>query len=219
MTVADFALTSRRDRTGLCSYSALVGRSVCRIPQPHAIIALNGTIGLLCMGCISSRAKIMPHKIQDKKLVLRRRIVSFSFLVLGFVFGTILVTGVSVEGAGSPKFLIHPCPDTPNCVSSRAPAGPRRMPPIQYKGSFEDAQKQLLGIVRSLPRVSVVEDGGNYLKVEVRSAFFSFVDDVEFEFDDAEKLIHFRSASRIGYYDFGVNRRRMETIIREFSGK
>jgi uncharacterized protein (DUF1499 family) len=93
------------------------------------------------------------------------------------------------------------------------------MPPIQYEGSIEDARKRLVGIVRALPRVTVVEDTGNYLKVEVRSALFSFVDDVEFEFDDAAKLIHFRSASRVGYYDFGVNRRRMETIIREFSGK
>lgn len=93
------------------------------------------------------------------------------------------------------------------------------MPPIQYQGSREDARKRLLGIFRALPRVSVVEDNGNYLKVEVRSALFSFVDDVEFEFDDEAKLIHFRSASRIGYYDFGVNRRRMETIIKEFSGK
>jgi uncharacterized protein (DUF1499 family) len=91
------------------------------------------------------------------------------------------------------------------------------MTPIQYQGSFEDARKRLLGIVRALRRVSVVEDSGNYLKVEVRSAFFSFVDDVEFEFDDTEKLIHFRSASRLGYYDFGVNRGRMETIIRQFS--
>lgn len=93
------------------------------------------------------------------------------------------------------------------------------MTPIQYQGSSEDARKRLVGIVRALPRVSVVEDSGNCLKVEVRSAFFSFVDDVEFEFDDAAQLIHFRSASRLGYHDFGVNRRRMETIIQEFSGK
>jgi uncharacterized protein (DUF1499 family) len=93
------------------------------------------------------------------------------------------------------------------------------MTPIQYKGSLEDARRRLLEIVRALQRVTVVEDTGSYLKVEVRSTFFSFVDDVEFEFSDAAKLIHFRSASRLGYYDFGVNRRRMETIIRKFSRK
>lgn len=93
------------------------------------------------------------------------------------------------------------------------------MDPIPYHGSMEDAKRRLLGIVRALPSVSVVEDRGNYIKLEFRSAVFSFVDDVEFEFDDAKKVIDFRSASRVGYYDFGVNRRRMETIIRKFSGK
>ena len=93
------------------------------------------------------------------------------------------------------------------------------MDPIRFQGSVEDARQRLLNIVQAFPRVTVVENSGNYLKLEVRSAIFSFVDDVEFEFDDVTKRIHFRSASRLGYYDFGVNRRRMETIIREFSGK
>jgi uncharacterized protein (DUF1499 family) len=48
--------------------------------------------------------------------------------------------------------------------------------------------------------------------VEFRSALFRFVDDVEFVLDDSARVIHFRSASRAGYYDFGVNRRRMQEI-------
>jgi uncharacterized protein (DUF1499 family) len=39
-----------------------------------------------------------------------------------------------------------------------------------------------------------------------------FIDDVEFVFDDETKTVHFRSASRTGYSDFGVNRRRMDDI-------
>ena len=93
------------------------------------------------------------------------------------------------------------------------------MDPNRYQGSLEDARQRILQIVRALPRMTLVENSEHYLKVEVRSAIFSFVDDVEFEFDDGSKLIHFRSASRLGYYDFGVNRRRMKTIIRQFSGK
>ncbi len=47
-----------------------------------------------------------------------------------------------------------------------------------------------------------------YLHVEFTSAFFRFVDDVEFLLDDEKKLIHVRSASRVGNSDFGVNRKR-----------
>ena len=52
----------------------------------------------------------------------------------------------------------------------------------------------------------------NYLHVECRSFWFRFVDDVEFLIDPEQKLIQFRSASRVGYSDLGVNRRRMETL-------
>lgn len=145
--------------------------------------------------------------------------MSIPLIVFGLSLVAIVSTAAGAEGSESPKSVIHPCPNKPNCVSSRAPEGPRRMDPIRYKGSVEESRQRVLEIVRSFPRVAVVASSGNYLKVEVRSAIFSFIDDVEFEFDDAAKLVHFRSASRLGYYDFGVNRRRMEAIIRKISGK
>jgi uncharacterized protein (DUF1499 family) len=76
------------------------------------------------------------------------------------------------------------------------------MDSIECQGFVEDARRRILQIVRDFPRGAVVEDRCNYLKVEVRSAVFSLVDDVEFEFDDAAKVIHFRSASSLGNYDF-----------------
>ncbi len=93
------------------------------------------------------------------------------------------------------------------------------MDPIRYKGSVEEARQKLLDIIGTFQRTTMVQNVGNCLKVEFRSAIFSFVDDVDFEFDDAAKLIHFRSASRSGYYDFGVNRRRMEAVTLKFSSK
>ena len=59
-------------------------------------------------------------------------------------------------------------------------------------------------------RVVVATD--TYVYAEARSRVFGFVDDVEFRFDDSAKKIDFRSASRVGRRDFGVNRSRMETI-------
>jgi uncharacterized protein (DUF1499 family) len=42
---------------------------------------------------------------------------------------------------------------------------------------------------------------------------------VEFLLDDEAKTVHFRSASRTGHGDFGVNRRRMEDIRSRVAGK
>jgi uncharacterized protein (DUF1499 family) len=57
-----------------------------------------------------------------------------------------------------------------------------------------------------------VEDTGDYVHATVTTALWRFVDDVEFLWSEAEGVIHFRSASRLGRSDLGTNRRRMERI-------
>ena len=74
----------------------------------------------------------------------------------------------------------------------------------------------MLQVLRDHPRTRIVQEEPGYLKAECRSRVFRFVDDVEILFDDGAKQIHFRSASRLGRKDFGVNRERMETIRKAF---
>ena len=68
-----------------------------------------------------------------------------------------------------------------------------------------------------MPRVTLAAERPGYLAFEFGSALFRFVDDVEFLVDDTAKEVSFRSASRVGVSDFGVNRRRMETVARAFA--
>ena len=150
---------------------------------------------------------------------IRRRLVSLHVVVCGLAMVVMVSAEVWSGGSESSMSLLKLCPKRPNCVSSWAQEGPRKMDPIQYQGSIEEARQRLLEVIRTFDRAAVVRNTPNYLKAEFRSTIFSFIDDVEFEFDDASKLIHFRSASRLGYYDFGVNRRRMQRIIRQFSLK
>ena len=93
------------------------------------------------------------------------------------------------------------------------------MEPISYKGSLSAARARMLAVLRAHPRTRIVEEGPDVLRAECRSLLFRFVDDVEIRFDDAAKLIHFRSASRLGRRDFGVNRQRMEMVRKEFLAK
>ena len=62
-----------------------------------------------------------------------------------------------------------------------------------------------------MPRARVSMNTDEFLHIEFTSKIFRFVDDVEFYFDEPG-VIHFRSASRIGHSDMGVNRDRMEEI-------
>ncbi|HYG63163.1 MAG TPA: DUF1499 domain-containing protein [Thermoanaerobaculia bacterium] len=115
-----------------------------------------------------------------------------------------------------PTSRLAPCPRTPNCVSTQAPPGPQHMDPIPYTGTRAEAQERLLRVLRAHPRTRIVKQEPGYLHAECRSLIFRFVDDVELEIDEAARLIHFRSASRLGRKDFGVNRARMEQIRAAF---
>jgi uncharacterized protein (DUF1499 family) len=63
----------------------------------------------------------------------------------------------------------------------------------------------------------MVEVKGHYVHANFTSIFFRFVDDVEFCIDDELRIIHVRSSSRAGHFDFGVNRRRIERIRAKFA--
>jgi uncharacterized protein (DUF1499 family) len=110
--------------------------------------------------------------------------------------------------------MLSPCPSSPNCVSTLAPPEDSRhaIAPYPYRKSQVDVKEVLKATVAGLPRTKLVEEEEAYLHYEFTSRLLRFVDDVEFLLDDATKTIHFRSASRVGYGDFGVNRDRMETI-------
>jgi uncharacterized protein (DUF1499 family) len=93
------------------------------------------------------------------------------------------------------------------------------MDPIPYTGPLTEARQRMLKVLRDYPRTKIVQEEPDYLKAECRSRVFRFVDDVEIAFDDAAKVIHFRSAARLGVRDFGVNRKRMEEIRELFLRK
>jgi uncharacterized protein (DUF1499 family) len=119
----------------------------------------------------------------------------------------------------TPAARLKPCPRTPNCVATGPGGRPgQRMEPIPYRDPAA-ARARLRAVLGELPRTRIVEDdleGSGYLRAEARSALFRFVDDLEFAFEDGAGRLHFRSASRLGRSDFGVNRRRMEAIRRAF---
>lgn len=124
----------------------------------------------------------------------------------------------SVGGNGGPSPAELPCPNSPNCVSSRVPlSDPHYIEALAFTGDPAAAMVRLAALVGGLPRIKVIDQGPAYLRTEFRSAFLRFVDDVDFSLSPDESVIHVRSASRVGYSDFGVNRKRIEDIRRSFA--
>jgi uncharacterized protein (DUF1499 family) len=107
------------------------------------------------------------------------------------------------------------CPSSPNCVSSQASDERHRIAPLVFNGDPDTAFARLKLVLGRRGDTVIIEDKPGYLLVELRTSFF--VDDGEFQLDRVGRVIHVRSASRLGYSDLGKNRSRMEDIRREFS--
>ena len=67
-----------------------------------------------------------------------------------------------------------------------------------------------------MERAEVIDVKPDYIYAEFRTKGMGYVDDVEFYIDPKTQIIHFRSAARLPYSDWGVNRNRMEEIRKAF---
>jgi len=105
------------------------------------------------------------------------------------------------------------CPQSPNCYNTEAHPG------TANNFAAQSREKAWLGLQQIVSaqggKIMSVDDA--YLWATFTSRLFGFVDDLEARVDEENQQIHLRSASRIGYSDFGVNRRRVENIQRRLA--
>jgi len=152
-----------------------------------------------------------------KKLVIYPILAGFLCVAAGLI--GLLILSLSAgppRNSGVRNGRLAACPASPNCVSTQAEDQEHWIAPLNA-GFLEPDPLQLLEeIVNGMDRVTVVERSNDYLRAEFRSLLFRFCDDVEFFHERNSGRIHFRSASRVGYSDLGVNRKRMEEIRAKF---
>lgn len=133
-------------------------------------------------------------------------------LALGGFLSLAACASGSADGPGLGEGRLRPCPPKPNCVCSEMTDQAHLVSPIAV--AAEDWP-----LIQDTARRAVEKLGGRveradeyYLWATFRSRIFRFVDDLELRFDEAEKVVHLRSAARLGYSDFGVNRKRVAAL-------
>ncbi|HMB15172.1 MAG TPA: DUF1499 domain-containing protein [Pelovirga sp.] len=107
---------------------------------------------------------------------------------------------------------LSPCPASPNCVCSDCDSASHQIPPLRLAIATDQAWQVTRAQIAALPRTQIISVSDNYLHAECRSAVFGFVDDVELHLRLEQGIIAVRSAARLGYFDFGVNRKRIEAL-------
>jgi uncharacterized protein (DUF1499 family) len=118
---------------------------------------------------------------------------------------------------------LKPPSRTTNSVSSQAALWPdadyavkyATIEPIRFSGDAVVAMNRLRDVLKAWPGATVVEDRPDYIAVEFETRWLRFVDDAEFLLDPAQRVIDVRSQSRLGSSDYGVNRKRIETLRRK----
>lgn len=141
-----------------------------------------------------------------------RRWLSWT-VVLGL--GVVLIGSMqNAPSLGTANGRLEPCPAAANCVCSHDAEAPSGIAPLRCPGPTSGTEElaRLREIVRAQPRTRLLDERSDYLRFEVTTALLRFRDDLEFLADDGGKVIHVRSASRIGRSDLGTNRRRVERI-------
>ena len=139
------------------------------------------------------------------------RIIALAFGLLG-LFGC---AGERPDTLGAQDGLLVPCPRSPNCVSSQATDERHRIAPLTFADEPQAAWARLRTVLTGRADATLIEEQPGYLRFELRTTLF--VDDAEFLLDAANRVIHVRSASRLGYGDLGKNRSRMEEIRARFA--
>jgi uncharacterized protein (DUF1499 family) len=140
------------------------------------------------------------------------------FLLVSFVVVVALCfgcTGDKSTRSGVGDRRLAGCPDAPNCVSTETQGESHAIAPLLFQsppGKAFGCLKETL----AMDRVTILVADQEYIHAEFRTAL-GFVDDVEFHLDRKNRVIQMRSASRIGYWDFGVNRRRLAGIRSRFN--
>ncbi len=134
--------------------------------------------------------------------------MKFILIAIAVILALFFLLGLKSQ-KGKAKGLVNghlaPPGSAPNCVSSEVDVQPeKKVAPLNGTlAQIKSAIKETGGVITS--------ETDSYVSATYMSKFFKFIDDVEVR-HEKENIWHIRSASRVGYSDRGVNRRRVEAI-------
>lgn len=135
---------------------------------------------------------------------------------VGFMF-VLAAVGLVVVSRTPPERVadtLPPCPESPNCVCSRAAPVDitHHIEPFELNGNPSTAIDRIESLLAEQPNVRILRRSETYLHAEFTTSWLRFRDDVEFEIDAVASILHVRSASRVGRSDLGANRARVERL-------
>ena len=144
------------------------------------------------------------------------RPILLSLVCLGLITGC---AQFSEHSTGLVNNQLTPCPSWPRCVSSVSAEAERRVEPFQLQPPFDARWDDAIATLAAMPRTRIVTRDKRYVHAEVTSPWGIYTDDLEMLLDRSRGRVDVRSSARLGYYDFEVNRERVEALREALAAK
>lgn len=137
-------------------------------------------------------------------------------LLVAAAFGVIYWQNAQVPDLGVVDGKLQPTGSRPNSVSTQTDDSSKRVQALPMKATLEATRSAIHAAIKTYGGAEVLVDEPRYIYAVFTTPLMKYHDDVEFYIDTANQQVHFRSASRAGYSDRGLNRQRYEALAQSY---
>ncbi len=111
------------------------------------------------------------------------------------------------QDAGQNANLLPPCPDSPNCVRES----------VSFGVVPSELADHVLAVFKDMKAESIDIGAVDHHEIKAVFKIMGFRDDVHVMIlpNQEGAMLHIRSASRVGHSDLGVNKRRVNKIVKK----
>ena len=140
-------------------------------------------------------------------------------LIISLAVILLIILVMAVQNARTPSDIgltagrLASLPKSPNAVSSQAEDEGKRVSPFPFKENLEESKQSLKHALYTYGNIEILTEESHYIHAVSTTKTMKYRDDLEFHFDEQAGVIHFRSASRVGYSDGGLNRERYNSLM------
>ena len=125
------------------------------------------------------------------------------FTLIIIIFFSIFINNkysFAIESLNDNNILVA-CSNQENCVFEK------------WKVSdANESFKELIDILKNTPRIKIINITNDYLHAVATSRVMKYIDDIEIKKSEKDNILNVKSKSRIGFYDLGVNKKRINTL-------
>ncbi len=132
--------------------------------------------------------------------------------LVAVAFGYIYWQNSQVPELGVRDGQLTPLSGNPNGVSTQAVDTSKSVAPWPFKADQPATMDAIKAAVAAHGGGEIVTERADYLRVLFTTPKMRFRDDAEFYLDSDARVVHFRSESRAGKSDLGLNRQRHQQL-------